>query len=245
MSDSAAAVAAAYDVLADGYDTTYNDEVSRSEDRRLLRWLLPELTRSHHVLDIGCGTGWVLDHAVQAGLLGPHSPRTYAGLDLSLGMVKRLHEKHPWADAWGEFDMNGQWDLMATRQPDLITSTWASPSYADLPLSFLRRCHQLLQPGGRIVLVPHARGNLMRAPYLTAQPDAYIGDRPWAEHQVHRDALEVGLVDVQVHGLRHPLFGPGEHRGPLAHDLWMRVEPRLFRADSMCFLVVTATKPRR
>ena len=88
----------------------------------------------------------------------------------------------------------------------------------------------------------NATGNLLRAPYLTDAMDAYINDRPWSEQRVHKDAECAGFTNVEVRGMRHPLFGPNENRSALWHDLWMRLEPKLFRADSMSFLVITATR---
>ena len=126
------AVRAAYDALSTGYDTTYADEVSRAEDRRLLRVLRPEVARATRVLDVGCGTGWVYDHCKRE-----LRDTSYYGFDLSEGMLKVFREKHPdlQHDRLWQADVNGHWTAgtaAAGKRFDLITSTYASPSYAQI-----------------------------------------------------------------------------------------------------------------
>lgn len=229
----------AYDRLAGTYDATYSDEVSASEDRRVLRLLTPEVRRARRVLDLGCGTGWVLDQMTSL-LIPEQGGREYLGMDLSPGMLKELVAKHPGArTAW--FDVN-DW-APEVSSADLVTSTYASPSYVDDVALFAHQLHVTLSPGGRVFLMPHAMGNSARAPYLQVQ-DAYIGDRPWSERATHAAFEAAGFEEVRVLGMRHPTMGPGEHRSRRWHDLWLRAEGRAFRPDAMSFLIVTATARR-
>lgn len=241
--------AAAYDGLAATYDDHYDDEVCAAEDRRVERALRPMVRAAASVLDVGCGTGWVLDHC--ADLFAGH--RIYHGFDVSGGMLQKLEEKHRFRrgglKVW-QADVNASWGppspiTRGARSPigtfDLITSTFASPSYVTDVDSFLLRCAKHLNPGGRVFLMPHARGAERREAYME-DPDAYIGDVPWGERRT-TDALQAaGFVDVQITGLRHPEMGPGLHRSRRWHDTWMHVEQRLFRPDAMSFLVVTARR---
>lgn len=230
-------VAEAYDRLAETYDDTYSDEVSAAEDRRALRALRPEIERAKRVVDVGCGTGWTLDHL--STLLHPSKDRDWTGFDISPGMLKRLVEKHPWADSRVQVDDINTWNP-EPGAADLVLSGYASPSYAKDQADFLRRCRVALREGGRVFLMPHAPGDRQRTPYLSID-EAYIGDTPWTERKTHDLLEKAGFCDIRITGMRHPTMGPGQHRGRLSHDAWLSFEQRLFRPDAMVFLVITAT----
>lgn len=76
-----------FDRVAAGFDQLYSDKACRAEDRALLRLLRPVVEWSgQSVLDLGCGTGWFLDHGL--------SPEFYLGTDISAAMVERANGKH-------------------------------------------------------------------------------------------------------------------------------------------------------
>ena len=75
-----------YNGLANEYDLLYAAGEFKAEDTSLFRYLerLIELP----VLDVGCGTGLVLEHL-------DLDPKDYYGVEPSQGMADRLHEKFP------------------------------------------------------------------------------------------------------------------------------------------------------
>ena len=76
-----------YDAIASTWDTDHPSVAGESEH---VRRLLSSVRGAYppHVLDVGCGTGRVLD-------LGLASPERYAGLDSSQAMLNLLVRKHP------------------------------------------------------------------------------------------------------------------------------------------------------
>lgn len=85
--DTATGIDSPFDSLAATWDTGHPAPVGEAE--RIHALLAPYGGRfPPHVLDVGCGTGRVLD----LGLVGAD---TYAGLDASQGMLNMLVRKHP------------------------------------------------------------------------------------------------------------------------------------------------------
>ena len=80
-------VVTAYDAMATSYDAEHptTDEVAE-QIRSAVAALKGEHTPS--ILDVGCGTGRVLD-------LGLTTPDRYAGVDPSQPMLNQLVRKHP------------------------------------------------------------------------------------------------------------------------------------------------------
>jgi SAM-dependent methyltransferase len=97
------------------------------------------------VLDIGCGTGFLLDHI---------TPGAYTGIDISQAMLDRLLTKHP----------ERQKDVIHTslasfadgKRYDLIVALFGTASY--LSQDELERTPCLLAPGGRLFLMFYAPG---------------------------------------------------------------------------------------
>jgi SAM-dependent methyltransferase len=115
-----------YDYVAESYDDHFARPVDRWEDERLAALLAPHVNGAD-VLDLGCGTGWVLDHL---------SPAHYIGVDASPGMLAVLHDKHP--DAWTACLAVGsvEWKKIAAAhvEPvyDAAVATWAAHCFGDL-----------------------------------------------------------------------------------------------------------------
>lgn len=143
----------AYDLIARDYDATYQDAMARQEDlfvqKSLLALgaLLPGVTQ---VLDLGCGTGWLLDHFP----LIP--PEDYLGVDLSRGMIAEATRKHPgYAFLRGDITR-----FRATAHAfDLAVSIFGSLSYCGEG-DGLRRVaegiQEALRPAGRFYLMAYS-----------------------------------------------------------------------------------------
>lgn len=231
-----------FDGLAGRYDELYSDPASRNEDldfdRRLARLIE---ANAYAVLDVGCGTGWFLDHYAYA--VG----RRYCGFDLSHGMVERLLQKHPDAEAW-------QWDM--THLPwigggsrfSLVVSLWCSPSYVD-SWEFFEQAHRVLEPGGVVVAMPHAPGAQLEGrvtewhDYLPLEVyTEAAGWRPWRAYDAERAAKEAGFVDVRVEGFRSGVPHLPRHAPDWVHRLARRLQPQPDYPDEATFLVVTGRK---
>jgi SAM-dependent methyltransferase len=74
-----------YDKIADRYDSLYQDRISKSQDLTI-KMCLEKIQGP--TLDIGCGTGLLLD-------LINISPKEYLGIDPSEKMLNIHHRKHP------------------------------------------------------------------------------------------------------------------------------------------------------
>ena len=128
---------AAYDPIAPVYDSLFTDDASQEENREVMSWLGDVSDLS--ILDVGCGTGLMLDY------LHPHD---YTGIDPSRAMLSHLVTRHPDRAA----------DVICTPLAsysggrfDLVAALFGTASY--LSREELERVPTLLEPGGRYLLM--------------------------------------------------------------------------------------------
>ena len=84
--------AQAYGEVASKYDSFYGDERCMAEDAKVMKLLRDQFGTplDGHLLDIGCGTGLLLDNMGQ--MIAPDS---YLGVDISQQMTTEAKRKHP------------------------------------------------------------------------------------------------------------------------------------------------------
>lgn len=104
-----------YDQVAGIYDQRYDTPEAHAEDDTIFTLLAPYLKGS--VLDVGCGTGLLLDNA---------DPYAYIGMDPSEGMRAEFSKKHPHRIA-----LNATWQEFTPAVPhwDTLVSLYGSCSY--------------------------------------------------------------------------------------------------------------------
>lgn len=125
-----------YDDIADRYDGLFCDERSKRENAEMFA-LLPRDVG--HLLDIGCGTGLLLDYL---------SPDRYTGIDPSQKMLDRLKVKHPqYADGL----IKSRFESFHGGVYDTVVALFGSASYVNP--SVLSRVEMMLNPGGRYFLM--------------------------------------------------------------------------------------------
>lgn len=136
-------VARAYDSLASRYDAMYHDAWDQAEEDFLRERIVSAvLAAPGAMLDVGCGTGHVLD-------LAGHVIRDYAGADVSVAMLAEASRKHP-GHSFGleDADSPGFW---RGRSPLGIVAATHVACYVDVP-RLLRGAAAVLRPGGRVIL---------------------------------------------------------------------------------------------
>lgn len=161
-----------YDQLAKGYDQQFQRPVDRWEDERLAALLAP-LVNGRDVLDLGCGTGWLLDHL---------APASYLGLDASAPMLAVLTAKHPLALVVKASVGSPGWQAAIGPEAigdrfDTITATWAA-QYLGSFYTLLAMLAQLTRPGGTIAL------------------HGYLPRYRWRSHEITRQCGPIGSPPV-------------------------------------------------
>lgn len=221
-----------YDDVADRYDEHFRRPVDRWEDARLTALLRPYVDGCN-VIDLGCGTGWVLDHL---------RPRRYVGVDASAPMLARLQEKHPGADV----EKADLWDLEWVERSGLVqglthhtvVATWAAH---DFPIvQTLRDAQALMPAGGIIALHGQAPRYARREHYILGAQDHRQGFRHWTTERLHRATRQINdsptggrLEWVGAHGTGARDSGPWL--------LWVAQNLTTFPTDHFAFLAVWRT----
>ncbi len=169
-----------YDAIASQYDEYFSDPASLAEDEALLA-LLPEMNGA--VLDVGCGTGFLLDHV---------SVKDYTGIDPATLMLARLKAKHP---ACEDRVMASPFESFVGlthvgQQFDLIVALYGTASY--IAPDAWQRLSYLLKPDGRYFLMfyqpeyPPKTHTLARQPLGSLAPIPDWGDayQPFGEYMI-------------------------------------------------------------
>ncbi len=134
-----------YDLLAEKYDNLFMDPNSLRENGKILEFIgnyLPKHLDSIELLDIGCGTGLLLD-------LIPSLAKNYLGVDPSGCMLTEFSKKHPGICLiQNTFE---EQNFEKSEKFSLITSLFGSISYIN-PNSF-GKILKLLKPNGKYFLM--------------------------------------------------------------------------------------------
>jgi ubiquinone/menaquinone biosynthesis C-methylase UbiE len=138
-----------FDRWAPNYDRLFPSIFYRAIHKRLLDYV--QLPEQPQVLDLGCGTGRLLDH------LAAHVPDLFGiGCDLSSEMIRqaRLSKQHTRL-----IFVQGNAETMpfANEQFDAVFNTISFLHYPD-PMAVLAEVRRVLQPNGRFYLVDFTPG---------------------------------------------------------------------------------------
>ena len=177
-----------YDEAAAVYDGLFTRPVDTWENERLASLLRPQVDGAK-VLDLGCGTGWLLDHC---------EPGDYTGVDCSGPMLAELERKHPRASTVKASIGEHGWlrSLPGPRAYDIVTATWSLEYLGDLSRLLTECCWLVARPG---VIALHGslpRGH--RRPHFSVKSAPYV---PLGPHQVrHATRRLEGLSDPLVTG---------------------------------------------
>ena len=215
-------VATAYDGLASGYDDFHVDAKSRAENDWVRDRLAARIGPSTRLVDLGCGTGLLLD-------LLPVAPDRYLGIDISEGMLERARAKHP-DHRFVRGDIQNVSPELG--RFDLVVSLFGSASYCGLE-PFARSVGRLSAEGAGHFLMYCGPRYLARSTYINKGQQLL---RPYSQRSLRArfPASRVRgmswLVDAAPGWLPAPLL-----RGLLEADV--RTAGRYF-PDRCFFLVV-------
>lgn len=154
-----------YDQIAAYYDDHFDRDIDQWEDGRLTRLLKPWVNGGN-VLDLGCGTGWVLDH------LHPHD---YLGVDASAPMLDQLLAKHPTAYTMkADIGAPGWHTHLPLGHYNRVVATWSAHDLGNLT-NLLLDLSEICEPGTRVLLHGQAPRYARRQHYVLDGADEHKG----------------------------------------------------------------------
>jgi ubiquinone/menaquinone biosynthesis C-methylase UbiE len=125
-----------YDAAASVYDSLWSEPKDKADDAEMVK----RAGVYGRTLDIGCGTGLLLDHVMM-------EPGQYLGIDPSAGMLEEFRRRHPDHHAV----QTPLESLHLNEYVDCVVSLWGSMSY--VPPDVAHRAKRFLRKGGTYFLM--------------------------------------------------------------------------------------------
>lgn len=173
---------------------------------------LPYIDAGDRVLDVGCGEGWFLSHASRRGAYT-------SGIELNKKAAAVAKDK----------GIHVHEELLNGHEPetayDVITAFQVLEHLVD-PMVFIRRCQQLLRPGGRLIIgVPNNDS------FLRLDPDNILNQPPHHMGLWSRASLSAlgTMTGLQVESVQtEPLAEPDWYQVVIEKHYMGRWQRRLF-----------------
>lgn len=238
-------VVAAWDTVAQSYDSLFVRPIDVAEDACVQRWVNGHLgfagmmrRSAPRVLDIGCGTGLLLE-------LASVDPAGYLGVDPSAGMIERARGKHR-GYAFSQIPVE---ELRRLESFDVALSLYGSLSYAD-PEPALDSIADAMAPGavGMFMLLSPRYARRRAASWKQIDGAQAAGDYLRMEAEEWERLARARFSNVEIRGFRYmpdPVWSPvrsAKVLGPIlqAESRWLG--RRLSGASSPFFFVLEVAK---
>lgn len=206
------AVALAFDRIAEGYDRLYSTAAAEGEDE----WVANDLAmigasrEPGPILDVGCGTGWLLDRM-------DIDPAHYTGLDVSEAMLLEAQRKHP-RHRFITGDMHRIAAL--TTSVDAVFMGFDVLNLSPTPGFLLANIRDVLWPGGIVyALVTTPRHLGVPCPCHEYTPE---GARMFYDEAAARALFEPYFHDVVVRNVQSPPPNTGSYFAVTARGRFYR-----------------------
>lgn len=107
------------------------------------------------LLDVGCGTGWAIEHATQSGGAG-----LGVGIDLSAGMIEQAHQARGHLSGANYVRSDAESPPFADDTFDAAMCTFSFHHYSS-PVPAMRGIKRALKPGGAFYVLDNNRASFM------------------------------------------------------------------------------------
>jgi ubiquinone/menaquinone biosynthesis C-methylase UbiE len=183
-----------FDRWSSSYDWTFPSFIYQAIHKRLMSKI--ELSANANVLDLGCGTGQLLNR------LGKEYPEIKGiGLDLSPQMLKVARQKNQHRPRFIYIEGNAESLPFAEGQFDAVFNTISFLHYPH-PDQVLREVKRVLSPGGKFYLVDITANN---SPFKCIA-NSPVGVKFYSQEQRENMGNEAGLFCLEHHYLLGPVL---------------------------------------
>ena len=233
----------AYDLIADEYDSCYEDAKSIAENKILRKLLIDGCYNRGKILDVGCGTGLFVD------LFPGLPPGLYTGIDPSGKMLTKAMSKYPLYRKFRHGSFENLYSEVDHEYESLV-SLFGGFNYVCDPKLAIDEIYRVPKPGGRIFLVTYTNQRVEDSYILddvlkkSAHPP--IERTLYTPHQL-KSLFKSRFENITVRGMTNKLKAFKGKSVKLAWPAYLfgLAETKTAKSDSLDgyhYLILTATK---
>ncbi len=207
-----------YDKEAPFYDEGYMKPLCIAEEK-VIMILIESMITDKKVLDVGCGTGLLLNY---------FKIDQYLGIDISPNMIRIAESKFP-ENQFVVANMDHIVKIIDSESYDCIICLFGPISYSHNPVKLINEFYRILAPGGHLIFMPYTR---------RAENNFFIGEYNTAtQENVQRTYYTTNMVidlmaqtefdDVKIRGINY--FGnfvevlDGMYGNPQSEDFFFQL----------------------
>ena len=185
----------------------FDAKAASYENYRLGGWYIAQLQllKKHlgvadgsRVLDIGCGTGWLI-----RTLASQHPGVQFVGVDISSAMVEYARQSLPSKIDNVEF-LHADWELFDFEEGteaefDTVICSSAFHYFSD-PVAALQRMRNAMRPGGLMYLIERSKSRSVLTAVWDLLHRFVIKDHVqfYSENELHSMLLDAGFGDIET-----------------------------------------------
>ena len=203
-----------FDQKAVSYECNRLSEWYKAQGEEVLKGIDPHI-KYGHILDVGCGTGWLLRKFLQK-----FPDFTGVGIDISSAMIEVAAAKARLDSITKIKFLQSNWEKDELRDrgldfmsnPMTLITCVSAFHYFSNPYAALEKVYKVLKPGGQFLLLDRAKDGFLFTSMWNWLHRFVVRDHVQFYQSAELEQLleEVGFIDIKISWKTHKYFWKGK-----------------------------------